>query len=64
MGPQSRPQIPQLLPAVLAALADSKNTVRAAAVATLNTFLKETSLKVTGVIEIFVKIKKKFQSGC
>ena len=45
MGPQTRTQIPQLVPAVLAALADSKNTVRAAAIATLNIFIKETSLK-------------------
>ena len=45
MGPQTRTQIPQLVPAVLAALADSKNTVRAAAIATLNIFIKETSFK-------------------
>jgi len=45
MGPQTRTQIPQLLPAVMAALADSKTNVRAAAVSTLNTFIKETSLK-------------------
>ena len=38
-------KIPQLLPAVMAALADSKTNVRAAAVSTLNTFIKETSLK-------------------
>ena len=52
MGPQTRVQIPQLLPCVLAALADSKNTVRAAARATLNTMVKETSLKDMFVNEI------------
>ena len=52
MGPQTRLQIPQLLPPVLAALADSKNTVRAAARATLNTMVKETSLKDMFVNEI------------
>ena len=52
MGPQTRVQVPQLLPCVLAALADSKNTVRAAARATLNTMVKETSLKDMFVNEI------------
>ena len=36
----------------MAALADSKTNVRAAAVATLNTFIKETSLKDLFVNEI------------
>ena len=55
MGPQTRTQIPHLVPAVLAALADSKNTVRAAAIATLNIFIKETSFKVYFLL-LFVRI--------
>ena len=53
MGPHTRPNIAALLPAVLGGLADSKANVRAAALSTLNTILKETSLRDMLVQEIF-----------
>lgn len=53
MGPHSKPQVPNLLPGVLNALADSKPNVRQAALAAINTFLQETSLRDLFVNDIF-----------
>merc|ERR1719203_755219 len=53
MGPHSKPQVPNLLPGVLNALADSKPNIRQAALATINTFLQETSLRDMFINEIF-----------
>jgi len=53
MGPHTKPNIPNLLPPVLAALADSKNNVRQAAVNTINTMMKETSVRDMLVNDIF-----------
>ena len=53
MGPHTRQNIGALLPAVLGGLADSKANVRASALSTLNTILKETSLRDMVVQEIF-----------
>merc|ERR1719427_1953230 len=52
MGPHTKPNIPHLLPPLLAALGDSKANVRQAAVASLNTLLKETSLRDMVVADI------------
>ena len=53
MGPHTKPNIPHLLPCVLGALGDSKLHVRAAALSTLNTFMKETSMRDMFVSDIF-----------
>lgn len=53
MGPHTKSNIPHLLPCVLSALGDSKPNVRAAALNTLNTFLKETSMRDMFVSDIF-----------
>ena len=53
MGPHTKPNIPHLLPCVLGALGDSKPNVRAAAISTLNTFMKETSMRDMFVSDIF-----------
>jgi len=53
MGPHTKPNIPHLLPCVLSALGDSKPNVRAAALSTLNTFMKETSMRDMFVSDIF-----------
>ena len=53
MGPHTKPNIPHLLPPVLAALADSKVNVRQAAVKTVNTIMTETSVRDMVVCDIF-----------
>ena len=53
MGPHTKPNIPHLLPPVLAALADSKQNIRTAAVSALNTLMKETSVRDLMVADIF-----------
>lgn len=53
MGPHTKPNIPHLLPPVLAALADSKANVRQAAVKTMNTIMTETSVRDMLVSDIF-----------
>lgn len=53
MGPHTKPNIPHLLPPVLAALADSKQNIRTAAVSALNTLMKETSVRDMMVGDIF-----------
>jgi len=53
MGHHTKPNIPHLLPPVLAALADSKTNVRQAAVNTINTIMKETSVRDMIVCDIF-----------
>ena len=53
MGPHTKTNIPHLLPPVLAALADSKANVRQACVNTINTIMKETSVRDMLVCDIF-----------
>ena len=53
MGPHTKPNITHLLPPVLAALADSKQNIRAAAVSALNTLMRETSIRDMMVADIF-----------
>lgn len=52
-------QVPALVPPVLAALADGKATVRAAAVAALNTVVKETAVREVFVNEMFSSVLAK-----
>ena len=53
MGPHTKPNITHLLPPLLAALADSKQNIRSAAVSALNTLMKETSVREMMVADIF-----------
>jgi len=53
MGPHTKGNIPNLLPCVLSALGDSKPNVRSTALNTLNTIMKETSMRDMFVGDIF-----------